>query len=60
VGGDLVAWPGEVHEHDIAELSLRVVGDSDLYDGGIAGAGDVLVLGGVDQLVRYLGHGCSR
>ena len=60
-------WPStwspgfrQVHEDDVAQLALRVVGDADADDGRVAGPGDVLVLLGVDEIVRNIGQGGLR
>ena len=47
----------EVHEHDVAQLALRIVGDPDPHDGWIIAARDVFVLAGVLQIVWDVGHG---
>ncbi len=42
--------------HDVAELSLRVVGDPDLHDVRLVGALDVLVLFAVQQVAGNVAH----
>ena len=45
MGVELVAGLGEIHEHHVAQLTLRVVGDPDADDPGLAGRRDVFMLG---------------
>src|SRR5262245_5250910 len=48
---------GQLHEHDVAQLALCVVGDPNLDDLRIAALPYPLVIGGKAKVFRYAGHG---
>ena len=58
---ELVADLRQLDEHDVAELALRVVGDADRTTFVVAGGLHVLVLFGVEKILRDRRHeGLSR
>src|ERR1041385_6632771 len=53
------AYLGEVDVDDVAELSLRVIGDADVHDRTVARAFDILMIFTVTQIGRDVRHAGS-
>ena len=50
----------QLDEDDVAQLALRVVGDADVHDARLAGRLHVLVVFGIEQVLRNVGHGAPQ
>jgi hypothetical protein len=57
---ELLAGGRELEVDDVAELALRVVGDADGDHRGVGGLLHVLVIGGVEEILRNGRHARLR
>jgi len=60
VSGDPLSPLRKPDEDHIAQFTLGIVGNTDPHDGRIGGAHDILVFGGIEQIVRYVRHRALR
>ena len=57
--GDRRSFPGQLDEHHVAELALRIVGDPDRGEAGLLVEGDPFVVLAVAQLIGDVRHPSS-